>query len=285
MSKVTNVWHRRSLEVNMFDKLVVSEPDRAGQRNRKSYFVVSSVVVGILFITAVVISIFAEDFGLGNNGFELSEIITPPDLATAPQTDPARRTSSTQQTQTQTAIRTQIIRDVSEEPFNIPPISTTATNFVSRPAGYVKLGTDNVDPILPGGTGRDTGSSVGNGAGGLEQPNATVADTETTPPPPIRNDPPRNVIRSIGVANGKATFLPKPQYPATANAMRLEGKVDVQVMIDEKGNVTSAKAVSGHPFFRVVAEQAARSARFTPTLLSNVPVKVTGVIVYNFTRN
>jgi len=56
-------------------------------------------------------------------------------------------------------------------------------------------------------------------------------------------------------------------------------------MIDEHGKVVSAKAVNGHPLLRQVAETAALNARFKPTTLSGIPVKVTGVIVYNFTRN
>jgi TonB family protein len=67
--------------------------------------------------------------------------------------------------------------------------------------------------------------------------------------------------------------------------MGITGKVDVQITIDETGKVISAKAASGHPLLRNAAETAAWKAKFTPTLLSKVPVKVTGVIVYNFTRN
>jgi protein TonB len=65
----------------------------------------------------------------------------------------------------------------------------------------------------------------------------------------------------------------------------VEGDVQVQVTIDEKGKVVSARAVSGHPLLRSAAENAARSARFNPTTLSDEPVKVTGVIVYKFKRN
>ena len=69
-----------------------------------------------------------------------------------------------------------------------------------------------------------------------------------------------------------------------AGALRLAGKVNVQVLIDETGRVISASAVSGHPILKVPAERAARGARFSPTYLSKVPVKVSGVIVYDFTR-
>jgi protein TonB len=87
---------------------------------------------------------------------------------------------------------------------------------------------------------------------------------------------------SQGVLNGKATSLPKPAYPAAAKAVRAGGSVSVQVVISEAGSVISASAVSGHPLLRAAAESAARGARFSPTLLSGQPVKVSGVITYNF---
>jgi TonB family protein len=88
---------------------------------------------------------------------------------------------------------------------------------------------------------------------------------------------------SGGILNGKATSLPKPAYPPAARAVRASGAVNVQVQVDEKGNVTSASAVSGHPLLRSAAEQAAKQAKFSPTLLSGKAVKVSGILVYNFT--
>ncbi|MGI9055842.1 MAG: energy transducer TonB [Pyrinomonadaceae bacterium] len=88
---------------------------------------------------------------------------------------------------------------------------------------------------------------------------------------------------SGGVVNGKAVDLPKPAYPAAARAVRASGAVNVQVLIDESGSVISANAVSGHPLLRASAVSAARNAKFKPTLLSGKAVKVSGVIVYNFT--
>ena len=82
--------------------------------------------------------------------------------------------------------------------------------------------------------------------------------------------------------NGKAISLPKPQYPAIARQAHASGTVVVQVLIDESGNVIAAHAVSGHPLLQAVAVAAARQARFSPTKLSGQPVKVNGVIQYNF---
>ncbi|MEP6901603.1 MAG: TonB family protein [Actinomycetota bacterium] len=87
---------------------------------------------------------------------------------------------------------------------------------------------------------------------------------------------------SGGVLNGKATNLVQPLYPAAARAVRASGAVNVQVTLDENGNVISASAVSGHPLLRASAVTAARESKFSPTLLGGKPVKVTGVVVYNF---
>jgi outer membrane biosynthesis protein TonB len=56
----------------------------------------------------------------------------------------------------------------------------------------------------------------------------------------------------------------------------------VQVLIDENGNVVAAHATSGHPLLQAAATNAARASKFTPTKLSGQPVKVNGVIIYNF---
>lgn len=86
-----------------------------------------------------------------------------------------------------------------------------------------------------------------------------------------------------GVVNGKAVSLPKPEYPPSARASRAGGAIPVKVSIDEQGNVTSAKALcDGHPALKQSSEDAARKAKFAPTTLSGVPVKVTGIILYKF---
>ncbi len=87
---------------------------------------------------------------------------------------------------------------------------------------------------------------------------------------------------SGGVLNGKASSLPAPEYPAAARAVKASGAVNIQVTINEQGDIVSATAVSGHPLLRQAAEEAARKAKFAPTLLQGIPVSVTGVLVYNF---
>src|SRR5687768_15097795 len=102
---------------------------------------------------------------------------------------------------------------------------------------------------------------------------------ENAPPPPT---PAPRLAISRGVLNGAALSLPAPDYPDTARRTRVEGTVDVEVVIDENGKVLTAKVISGPSVLRDSAVQAALRARFTPTKLSGQPVRVTGKIVYNF---
>ena len=122
--------------------------------------------------------------------------------------------------------------------------------------------------------------------GTASQPPTKVEEVEnTTPrkPPHAVKEKPKTIV-SKGPVNGYATSLPKPAYPAVARAINLTGDVTVQVLIDESGNVISAKVTNGHPFFRQDAERAAWKAKFKPTYLADVPVKVTGVITYRFSK-
>ena len=86
------------------------------------------------------------------------------------------------------------------------------------------------------------------------------------------------------VINGKAISLPKPQYPTLAIAYKITGRAIVRVLIDERGDIVSAKMFCGDSVFKESVERAARNAKFGVTLLSNQPVKVSGIITYNFSR-
>ena len=87
----------------------------------------------------------------------------------------------------------------------------------------------------------------------------------------------------MDILNGRAISLPKPEYPQGARQFRLTGVVVVRVDIDEAGKVVSAKDIcQGPPFLTEASVNSALKARFTPTLLNGQPIKVSGVIQYNF---
>lgn len=89
-------------------------------------------------------------------------------------------------------------------------------------------------------------------------------------------------VVSGGVLNGKVLSLPRPEYPSAARASRAGGAVAVQVLVGENGHVLSAAAISGHPLLLESGAEAACAARFAPVTLNGQPVKVSGVVTYNF---
>lgn len=124
----------------------------------------------------------------------------------------------------------------------------------------------------------------------LKDPPVKKAPAEGAPPavdspsekaaPPMPK-PPGNPIDG-GVLNQKALTLPQPAYPAIGRSVHAGGKVVVQVIVDENGNVTDAVPIVGHPLLRAEAANAARAAKFPPAKDAGQPVKVKGVIHYNF---
>ena len=85
-----------------------------------------------------------------------------------------------------------------------------------------------------------------------------------------------------GVCNSLATYFPMPDFSQEEKKIKTPVAISVKISIDEKGNVTTAKACSGHPLLRTKAEKAALKAKFRVTKLSGTPVKVNCILVYNF---
>ena len=84
---------------------------------------------------------------------------------------------------------------------------------------------------------------------------------------------------------GEAINLPKPPFPSCNCKFGKKSTVIVQAEIDEKGNVTSSKAISGHPILKQASEQAARFAKFSETKISGVSVKARVSLTYEFSTD
>jgi protein TonB len=174
-------------------------------------------------------------------------------------------------------------------PYHSERIASRETREVraGTPVVISNLTSDPVESTGPIGPtslgGSPDGVRHGNTPGGVvvpdtgEPPLAPRVTPQPTPAPPVERRP-----VSLGVINGRAIEKPTPAYPAIAKAARAEGIVTVQILLDERGKVVSAQATGGHPLLRQAAVEAAYRARFTPTLLSNQPVKASGYITYNF---
>ena len=89
---------------------------------------------------------------------------------------------------------------------------------------------------------------------------------------------PEEVLRKAAIE------IPQPEYPATAELARASGPVRVELMIDQNGSVTNARATSGNPMLFEAATSAASKARFLMSAFSNQPTGAYSVLTYNFAR-
>lgn len=267
----------------MLEQLVESKSNTKQSRNRLGFLFTTFTLVAVLCFSAILSSLFAMTVAVGNGEFDLSALLAPV-MPVETKPDPVQKEENqTQDNATETTRQTNMLR--TDEPNIIPyTISVTPNTQKARPKGEYKLSKEDIDGSLRRGASNGNSDDDNNIGQGIKT-NTPVNNTDG--PDLIKEEKIHKdtTLRISEIINSKATYLPKPIYPAAVQAMRIQGAVNVQVVIDESGKVISAKAVSGHPLLQGAAVQAARNARFSPTLLNKQAVKVTGLIVYNFVKN
>jgi protein TonB len=262
----------------MFTNLIESTSHAQDFKRRGSFVLFTTVTYFLLFAIAGVASIYAYDARLEDQNTEIVVMLSPFDLP-APAPAPARSTTPPRGQTLTNEVPQRAIRMASVDTPQVAPERTSATPNKNLPipqGSYLITGRD-VDPIGPP-SGSGHGGSAVAGTGSMP-----AIEVGTPPPlPPVVEKPKPQMIHKSVVLNGEALSLPKPPYPAIAKQLRIQGPVNVQVVISETGKVISAKAVSGNPALTAAAQQAALQARFSPTTLGEQPVKVSGIITYNF---
>lgn len=257
----------------MFDNLVESNSHKQDISRKGSFIIVTSIVYAVLGLAFFVAGIYWYDAHLENQNLDLITLVAPVPVPPQQAKPEKQEEAKPQKVEQNVDVRRELIADVSRTELVPKEISAKASDVPPVRRGVVtQIGTSNTDAAAPVAVGPGSGTGLVTGP--------TKVDISEPPPPPAPT-PPRAPI-SGGVLNGKAISLPKPAYPPIARQAHASGTVVVQVTIDENGNVISARAVSGHPLLQAVSVSAARNARFSPTKLSGQPVKVTGVITYNF---
>jgi len=85
-----------------------------------------------------------------------------------------------------------------------------------------------------------------------------------------------------GALTGAELIVPDAVYPANLKPDEAAGNVTVEVKVDRRGIVTSARAVDGAQGLRAAAVKAAKHAAFSPEKLIDKGRAVLGTITYNF---
>jgi TonB family protein len=139
------------------------------------------------------------------------------------------------------------------------------------------------------GRGKVTITEIGDAPTGSDKPEPPKLESKPKASPETQKQPetsgPTEAVAPTegGILNSKATQLPAAKYPEEAKKTHAYGEVQVQVLVDESGKVSSAVAMFGPESLRQAAVDAAKLARFKPIVVDGVAVKVSGILTYNFT--
>ena len=258
----------------MFDNLVESSSHKDDIARKGSFIGITMAIYVVLIAVFFVAGIYLYDAHLSTLDLELTTLVAPVPVPQAEVQPEKPQEAKPQKVEQNVDVRKELIADVTRTELVPKEVSAKASDVPPVRRGVTTvIGTSDTNASAP--------MPSGPGTGTVTTAPTKVQIADEPPPPEVKPTPPRAPI-SGGVLNGKAISLPKPGYPPIARAAHASGTVVVQVLIDENGNVVSAHAVSGHPLLQAAAVGAAKQARFSPTKLSGQPVKVTGVIQYNF---
>jgi len=266
----------------MFTNLIESNSHKREFKRRSSFFVATVAAYALVLTAAGIAGILTYDARVDAQNMDLlleSWIppVKPPHEPEGPRpARPARpnaRPNAPVDPRIQVAERTQPTAPATN-PEKIPDDIGTKGSDAPPVTGPVVQSTRNADPPTSPGDKNSCATCTGESTGPAVLPQPTPEPTAMKPAGPQR-------VASV-VLVGKAVSLPQPPYPIFAKQIRAQGPVNVQIVVGENGSVISAHAVSGSPALTNAAEDAAKRARFTPTILNGVPVRIQGVITYNF---
>ena len=264
----------------MFANLIESDSHTREFKRRSSFFLVTTAAYALILFAAGIASIYAYDARLEaqTDSLEVLNWIPPVTPAVRPdRPEPIRRApASTNNSRVSPQPVRPVLYENPESPLKPPDRISTDPNPIPPAPPHAIIGNYIGDPILPPTSSTGCVTCSGNGTGPVVR-----VDTTTTPPPPTPVKPQTQRLPSTVLAS-KAISLPQPPYPPMARQIRAQGSVNVQILVDEQGKVISTQIVSGNPMLTSAAKEAAMRARFTPTILNGQPVKIQGVIIYNF---
>ncbi|HUR99974.1 MAG TPA: hypothetical protein VMZ26_18055, partial [Pyrinomonadaceae bacterium] len=182
----------------MFDKLIESDSMGGAEfKPRRTFFLVSFVVVGIVFLSALVFDLYAANIDLGTDNFELSELLAPivPDAPEPerPRQQPLQRNA--QQTNI-LPIRNQMIADIDHPTQTPPQISTTRSTGMTLPPGRFILDRNGVESNGSGTPAGPAGNTVAGGSSADPEPRPVETAETREPPPPAKAESKRPTIKS-----------------------------------------------------------------------------------------
>jgi len=238
---------------DIFADLIIEETRHPGQCARDG---AASLGLHVVVIVALMIQPLFFLTGIGLNRFNRTFLVTPlPPPAELP--PPQRRAKRT--TPRQMFVPTNLAVPL----FSPKAIATLAIS--GSPTD------EEAFAAAPHGVADGTGNVLGSILGDAPQ---IVAPVSEGPRRPMRLGGRLKMSRLI---NGLSLV-----YPALAEALHIFGKVVVAAIIDENGNVTQARAVSGPPLLAAATIRAISRQKFEPAILDGEPTPIALSVEVNF---
>jgi periplasmic protein TonB len=254
----------------MFDKLVESVKEKQGRRARRLFL--ATVAVYAVTLTALGVATVIGFSPALAEGYDVLSILTPPPVPSGPDPNPPQIKPILNSAPDSGFVAPEKIKP-------LPPEDELSKLLKDRMP--MKLSVAGAPIGLGSGRGIPGGGDLG----------------EAPPPPPPTPTPtpvvktatapaPDKVVRLTSkLTQGRVLRRVQPPYPVIAKHAHIQGVVQVQIDISETGAVTNVTLLSGHPFLREAALQAARQWQFIPTELNGQRVRAIGLLTFNFTLN
>jgi TonB family protein len=110
-------------------------------------------------------------------------------------------------------------------------------------------------------------------------------DWSVPPPPrlPIRDSRPHATVRvNRGFLAGRPIHVTQPKMPPNTKRAGIKPLVILEINIDEAGNVSVLRTVSGDPLLNDAAVKAVEKWKYEPSLFNGHPTATVSTVVVNF---
>ncbi len=222
------------------------------------------VVIAIGLEAALIAGLAVESLATVSSLPEIAGFVIHPPIA-GPLGEARPRPLRKAPSRTRRVLRQTTVEFPTEIPSIIPRIThhTAASSFgrTAGPPGIIGTGAGNVPGGFP-----------------LDLPVPAQASTSLPEPPA-----PRRLRVDKNVEMAKIVFEPLPHYPPLALEARIEGTVQLQVLIGSDGRVRNIQVITGNPLLVRSAVEAVSRWRYLPTYLDGQPVEVVTQVDVDFT--
>lgn len=118
------------------------------------------------------------------------------------------------------------------------------------------------------------------------KPAETTAKVDPKPADPKPAEPTTNeplpAMIAVGDLNSLVVELETPRYSEMDRRLNVQGKITVNIILDNTGKVVKVETESGPNSLRKSAEEAVRRSKFKPATVNGQAVGASGYIVFNF---